>query len=89
MMTTMFRYVYDLRESDGYTSTPNRVRIFKEDYGDEWPWTLDGIEIEENRRVRGYTEECLRFATFEEAVAAIPRLIADFNESLHSVGYKL
>lgn len=52
---------------EDYTDAPTRYRILKEDHGDDWPWVLDGVDD-----ARNYTEDVRRFATWQDAVDALP-----------------
>lgn len=55
-----------------YTSTPTRLRIWKEDCGDEYPWHIDGTDNEGN-----YTEDVRRFATFKECINSAEVLVVE------------
>lgn len=59
---------------DGYTSEPTHLRIYKDDWIDSSgrPWALDAADEDGN-----YTEGIESFATFEDAVAAIPVFIME------------
>lgn len=56
----------------GYTSEPTHLRIYKEDYGDEFPWCLDGVDDAGN-----FTEDLSRFRTMDECIDVIPQFLAD------------
>jgi hypothetical protein len=49
---------------DGYTSTPNRIRVYKADVGDEYPWHVDGVDS----TTGFYTETVLRYGSHATAV---------------------
>lgn len=57
---------------DGYTSTPTHLRIYREDTGDAFPWHIDGAD-----ETGHFTEDVRRYATLEQAVAAMTEFVSD------------
>lgn len=75
-------------DDDGYTVEPTHLRIVRQG-DDEYPWQLDAADDGlDGQRGFGqgtrldvrYTEECVSFATFADAVAAIPTFLADLRD---------
>lgn len=62
---------------DAYTSIPTKIRIVREG-DDEYPWMVDAY----NTVTGAYTDQWLTFATFAEAVDAIPYFIENYAPCL-------
>ena len=69
-----------------YTETPNKVRIFK-DPEESGPWQVDGVDTRAGKSCGtghwvAYTELCLHYPTFDDAVAhGIDAIIACYTDS--------
>lgn len=61
--------------TDGYTSTPTHLRIYKDEGNAEHPWTLDGADDEGN-----YTEDVRCFKSVDEAIGCIADFLKDNEE---------
>ena len=66
------RVVETWPRSAAYTSEPTRLRIYKEDVGDEFPWHLDAADSDGH-----CTEDVRRFRTFAEALEEAPSFAAE------------
>lgn len=59
-------------DQDDYALTPQAVRVYEEDHGDEYPWCIDGVDSDAR-----YTEDMRRFSTLEEVLDFIPEFITE------------
>jgi hypothetical protein len=48
-----------------------RMRVWKDEAATDAPWNVDGIDDK-----GGYSEDCARFLTFDEAMEALPEVVA-------------